>query len=140
MADIEFTLKRDLRTDEFTLGRLLCGTEHMGYVCEDVDRDLEHHPECKIPGETAIPRGRYRLTATMSQRFGRVMPLIVDVPGYEGVRIHGGNTAVDTEGCPLLGKTRTAVGVLNCPEVNERLLKRIQDEEAAGNHCWITVK
>ena len=140
MSAIEFLLKRDLRREDVTLGRLLCGVEHIGYICEDADRELEEFPERKIPGETAIPRGRYHLTTSFSNRFQRVMPLIEDVPGFSGVRIHGGNTAADTEGCPLLGRTRTAEGVVNCKEVNERLLKRIQDEEAAGNRCWITVK
>ena len=140
MNPVEFTLKRDLRREDATLGRLLCGTEHLGYTCEDADRALEDTPEAKIPGETAIPRGRYRLTASFSNRFQRVMPILEDVPGFTGVRIHGGNTAADTEGCPLLGRTRTAEGVVNCKEANERLLKRITDEEAAGNRCWITVK
>ena len=138
--NVEFTLKRDQRHDEFTLGRLLCETEHLGFVCEDTDRDLEHFPENKLAKETAIPRGRYRLTVSFSNRFQRIMPLIVDVPGFSGVRIHGGNDQHDTEGCPLLGKTRTADGVANCKEVNARLLERIQREEAVGNKCWLTVR
>ena len=138
--NVDFVLKRDVRRDEFTLGRLLCGTDHFGWTGEDTDRELEHYPGRKIPKETAIPRGRYRLTVSFSNRFQKLMPLIKDVPGFDGVRIHGGNDQHDTEGCPLLGKTRTPVGVANCAEPVARLIRRIQDEEASGNHCWIEVK
>lgn len=142
MSDtLEFMLKRDILRSEFTLGRLLVNeTQHLGYICEDTDRELENYPERKIQGETAIPRGRYRLTATHSNRFKRVMPLIVDVPGFSGIRVHGGNDEHDTEGCPLLGKTRTVGGVCSCEKVNALLLKMILDAEESGVLCWITVR
>lgn len=140
MRDIKFLLQRDVCAPGFTLGRLFVDGMMYGFTCEDQDRKLEENPGAKIQKRTAIPRGLYRLTLSFSNRFKKVMPLIKDVPGFDGVRIHGGNDQYDTEGCPLLGKTRTADGVANCKEVNARLLERIQYEEAVGNNCWIEVQ
>jgi hypothetical protein len=63
-------------------------------------------PGVKVPKLTAIPPGRYRLVMDRSQRFGRVMLHVLDVPGFVGIRIHAGNTDVDTEGCLILGSGR----------------------------------
>ena len=93
MRDIKFLLQRDVCAPGFTLGRLIVEGKLYGYTCEDQDHKLEANPHAKIPGQTAIPRGLYHLTLSYSNRFKRVMPLIVGVPGFEGVRIHGGNYA-----------------------------------------------
>lgn len=139
MKDIKLTLHRDVMARGCTLGRLIVDGKIYGYTCEDTDRKLEAGGQ-KIPGKTAIPRGLYHLTATISVRFKRLMPLIQGVPGFEGVRIHGGNTAEDTEGCPLLGLTRTASGVKNCAGVNAALLELITYAEEQGDVCWIEVR
>jgi len=87
-------------TEISTIGELLIDGEHFCFTLEDAAR-----PE-KIYGKTAIPYGTYDVEITFSPRFQKYMPLIKDVPGFEGVRIHSGNTAQDTEGCLLVGCTK----------------------------------
>lgn len=139
MRVIECLLLRDQFGDDFTLGKMSIDNIHYAYTCEDTDRHLELGGE-KIPGETAIPRGRYRMTVTYSNRFKKQMPFLVGVPHFEGIRIHGGNTEADTEGCPLIGEERTENGVRKCKEVVDELVRRITTEEKFGNILCLTVR
>lgn len=90
-------------------GKVICNT------LEDTDRGLRKEmsekeiAKIKIKGETAIPIGKYSVIISYSQRFKRQMPLICDVKGFSGIRIHSGNKAEHTEGCILCGKN-TEVG------------------------------
>lgn len=105
------TQKRYLFGEDFTLSRVFSGDAQLKicpYILEDrvrevADRDVA---EWKIPCETAIPVGKYRVMIDMSQRFGRRMMHLLDVPGFSGVRVHAGNTSHDTEGCLITGKER----------------------------------
>lgn len=139
MAKIDFLLLRSTFADEFTLGTLFQGDWFIGFTCEDRDRHLEAGG-AKVPKRTAIPRGYYQMTVSMSSRFKRLMPELLDVPQFSGIRIHGGNTHEDTEGCPLLGAEKTMTGVRDCKEVNARLIKLIQGIEAQGNEAWVVVR
>ena len=141
MSILELNLERQIITEGYTLGRLYVANLHFGFTCEDTDRHLEAFPTEKVYGKSAIPRGRYRLTTKYSPHFGRLVPHLVGVPGYsDDVHIHGGNTAADSLGCPLLGRVRTANGVANCAERVQALTKLINDTEANGNQVFITVK
>lgn len=77
------------------------------------DMPLDEIKKRKIKGETAIPIGRYQITWTYSPRFKKMLPLLNGVPGYEGIRIHSGNKAKDTEGCILCGKNTEVATVTN---------------------------
>ncbi len=81
----------------FTEGRMYINGEFECYTIEDAVRDV------KIQNKTSIPSGTYNVIMTMSKRFGKVMPLIENVPNFTGVRIHAGNTSKDTEGCIIVG-------------------------------------
>lgn len=88
----------------YTLGLLYIDGTFECFVLEDTARGIESGGT-KIDGQTAIPAGVYTVELTYSNRFKRVLPLIKDVPQFTGVRIHAGNSAEDTEGCLLVGRT-----------------------------------
>lgn len=135
-------LVRDLAERERTYGKMFIDGKYLGETLEDTDRFLEVGGE-KIDGKTAIPRGRYKVTVSFSQRFQRPMPELHDVPGFVGVRIHGGNSEVDTHGCPLLGNVRNVAGpfyVSQCAGTNARLMDAIDAAEDRGEEIWIVVK
>ena len=105
------TAKRYRFGDDFTLSRVAVdgiGFVPCPYILEDAVREVGGVPvsEWKIPRETAIPAGRYKVVIDMSTRFGKRMMHLLDVDGFDGVRIHAGNTSHDTEGCLLCGKER----------------------------------
>jgi len=100
-------------------------------TCEDAVRPV------KVPGITAIPTGRYKLIVNFSQRFQKFLPLLLDVPNYSGVRIHSGNTAADTEGCVLLGTSRTKGGVTNSRYAMSLFMDKLEKDR--GREIYIEV-
>lgn len=94
-------LKRFIYRPQITLGVLRVKGEFECFIAEDVVRP---DGAAKVPGKTAIPVGRYPLVITESPKFKRELPLVMNVPGFTGIRIHSGNDEHDTEGCPLTGR------------------------------------
>lgn len=131
---------RQIDGKEFTLGEMRVDGKHFGYVCEDVDRKLEDYDAShKVYGQTAIPRGEYKIEVSFSTRFKKELPILIDVPYFTGIRIHGGNTADDSHGCILLGRTQTINGVRDCSERVVTLTKMISDAEDRGEECRIEI-
>lgn len=93
-------IKRLHRTNKSTIGELSINGKFQCYTLEDIERDV------KVYGATAIPKGTYKVIITFSNRFKRLLPEILNVPDFKGVRIHSGNSPEDTEGCLLVGNTR----------------------------------
>ncbi len=94
---------REPSADGRTFGKLFLNGKQFCHTLEDQVRPAG---EAKVYGQTAIAAGTYKVTINMSNRFKRLMPLLSKVPGFEGVRIHGGNTEADTLGCILVAYKR----------------------------------
>ncbi len=129
-------LQRQPSADGATIGELSIGGVHECYTCEDVVRP----PGVKVPGQTAIPAGRYRVTVTFSNRFQRLLPLLNDVPGFTGIRIHPGNTAADTDGCLLVGVTKGTNTIGQSRMAFEPLFAKIVAAVQDGGECWIEIR
>lgn len=128
---MKLTLKRIARKEGYTIGRLYIDDNPKPFcnTLEDRERGLEQAmpldmiKRIKVKGETAIPTGTYELSMRhISPKYSRkkafaftggVMPRLLNVPGYEGVLIHSGNTAADSEGCILVGENKAVGKVLN---------------------------
>lgn len=141
---MDILVQRDTSTDEATTGKMFINGDFFCYTLEDVVREIPGQPVAnwKIPGKTAIPSGKYKVSVTYSPHFNRDMPLIVNVPDYEGVRIHSGNTAADTEGCILVGDregvNRVSGGIND--GVLASLIDKLNDAINANDEIWIEVK
>lgn len=110
---MELLLNRDKFSSISTIGTLHVNGALQCFTLEDFDRDknkdgdLNDSGEAKVFGKTAIPRGRYQVIISYSNRFKKNLPLLLNVPGFLGIRIHSGNTHADTEGCILVGETKS---------------------------------
>jgi len=94
---------REPSINDTTLGSLFIDDHWQCHTLEDVIRPAGE----KVRNKTAIPPGRYKLILSMSNRFKKIMPEVLNVPMFTGIRIHSGNTAKDTAGCLLVGQTRS---------------------------------
>lgn len=142
---MNLVLRRKPSTETCTIGELY-GKDgaFLCYVLEDVVREQEGVPVAawKVPGKTAIPQGRYRVTITLSKRFGKVLPLLNMVEGFDGIRIHPGNTAADTEGCLLPGMSVAQDGnsVLESRFAFAKVYKLIDETLMTGEDVFIEVR
>jgi len=102
---MKLKLTRDIFSDSYTLGNLSVDGKELFVTVEDRDRKLEAG-EVKVPKETAIPRGTYKIDITFSPKYQKKVPILLNVPGFTGIRIHSGNDKDDTEGCIIVGMSR----------------------------------
>ncbi len=102
-------VKAITKTDKSVISRLYINGHFECFTLEDVDRGLKKDmplsilQKMKVAGKTAIPEGSYKVTTSFSNRFQKILPILLDVPAFDGIRIHPGNYPEDTEGCLLLG-------------------------------------
>jgi hypothetical protein len=117
-----------------TLGKLFVNDLYECHTLEDIVRpDGE-----KVFGQTAIPAGTYKVVITFSDHFQRDLPLLLDVPDFEGVRIHPGNVAKDTEGCLLVGEGAGVDAITQSRAAFDVLWTKIRDAIGAGEEVEIT--
>lgn len=138
-------LKRTYKSDTYTIGKLYVNNEYFSDTLEDRDRGLSQSMKLsdiiaiKVRGQTAIPLGTYIVKWTFSNRFQRYMPLVMDVPGFEGIRIHSGNSNADTEGCILVGENKIKGKVINSRVAVNRLYNMIQKADDSNEKITITI-
>lgn len=116
---MELKLIREIYTEDSTIGKLYVNDVFHCFTLEDKVRDV------KIKNVTAIPAGRYKVVVDFSNRFKQLMPLLLNVPNYLGVRIHTGNYSKDTEGCILVGSTKAVNFIGNSKKAYAKLLSTI---------------
>ncbi len=132
---MKIKLIRDRFTDRATLGELFINDAPFCYTLEDKVR-----PEGeKVYGETAIPEGTYKVIISHSAKFKRDMLEILDVPGFRGIRIHGGNTVKDTFGCPLVAFHRDNRKEMIWGNMEKPLLSLVKGAQSNGEECFIEI-
>ena len=135
---MELDVVRQLHFPKSTIGRLFVdGVEE----CDTLE-DIVRPAGVKIPKETAIPAGRYKVVIDFSERFQRPMMHLLDVPMFTGIRIHAGNTDRDTEGCLLTGKADRIRGTIEggtSVRALDRLYNKVQKALDRKEEVWITI-
>lgn len=137
---MKITVKRGGIHDESTTGELFIDGLFECFTLEDKDRYLEEGTNAKVYGRTAIPRGEYRITITLSNRFKKPLPLLHGVPGFDGIRIHAGNTHDDTDGCILVGHTFDGDFIGESRKAMDSLQPKIQAALDAGEEVIVLVE
>lgn len=121
----------------YTVGRLYVDGKFFCNTLEDTVRDLNR--ERKVPGKTAIPYGEYKVVFNWSPKFGRNLPRLLNVPAFEGILIHPGNTADDSSGCILVGKNTKVGRLTESRYTSDRLNVLVKDAQRKGESITIKI-
>ena len=144
---MEVLIDRAWKKDGYTISRLYVNGKLFGCnTLEDTDRglnkemDLDEIKDKKVYGHTAIPSGSYECVYAYSNRFKKMLPLLLNVKGFEGIRIHSGNSAKDTEGCILVGLNLKKGMVLNSREWTNKLVSKMKEAWNRKERVIIVIK
>lgn len=142
------TLRRIALRDTYTIGKLYINGVYECDTLEDKVRDLKKEP--KIAGKTAIPYGSYIVTLRVkSPKFSKkkayesikgYLPRLLNVPHYDGILIHIGNTAEDSEGCILVGENKVVGKVINSTATFWKLYPKLKEASDNGETIIITIE
>jgi hypothetical protein len=139
---MQILVNRTQKGSTATLGDLAIDGAFFCHTLEDAVREIpgESVESWKVAGKTAIPAGTYSVIIDFSNRFGRQMPHILNVPGFDGVRIHKGNTDKDTEGCILVGMIEHGADFISQSSIAfDAFFPKLQSAIDAGEDCSITI-
>ena len=131
-------VERRFKGNTYTIGTMYVNGERFCDTLEDRVRNLAGG-EAKVPGETAIPEGTYRVIVNRSPKFGRDLPRLLDVPQFEGILIHRGNTAADSAGCILVGENKEKGKVINSTPYEEKLVALCKAAQSGGETIEIEI-
>ena len=139
---MQITINRAPSVAGATIGKLSIDGTFACYTLEDQIREVLGQPVAswKVYGKTAIPAGSYRITLETSNRFGPNTLTVNKVPGFEGVRIHAGNTPADTDGCPLLGMRATESSLIGGTSVPAVFLVKGEVQRAIARGELVTLE
>ena len=130
---MKIEVKRIAKRSTYTIGKMYIDGNYFCDTLEDVDRginqkdSLDTIKKIKVVGATAIPTGTYKVIVNMSPKFQRNLPRLIDVPGFEGILIHRGNTDKDTAGCILVGENKVVGKVINSTVYEKKLVNILQN-------------
>lgn len=130
---------RKYKKENYTIGKLYLDDKYFCDTLEDKDRNIKQTDNLlyikakKVFGKTAIPSGNYKVTITYSPKFKRYLPLVNDVKGFSGIRIHQGNKESDTNGCILVGKNNIRGMVTHSEDTLKELIEKIKDKDITLN-------
>lgn len=145
---------RKIARPKCTISNLTIDTDPFAcFILEDPERfdpNLPPDPKVKVYGQTAIPCERYLVLRTMSNRFGRVLPLLINVPCFDGIRCHPGNVDTDTDGCVLPGDEYVFDAPWRDGTLRDQVLRSVPTFQkldaviagalARGDEVWWTIK
>lgn len=156
---MELTLSRRYNTTTYTIGSLMVNGTYYCDTLEDRNRNLsstmslDEINKIKVKGETAIPYGKYKVTlGVKSPKYSNFskykyaaftqgyIPRLINVPGFEGILIHAGNSDGDTDGCILVGENKVKGKVINSQATWTNLYKLLKEADDRKETITITVK
>ena len=135
---MEITVKRINKAKDYTIGQLFINGEYFCDTLEDTVRDLTNIKD-KVYGRTAIPAGTYSVILDYSGHFKKLLPHILDIPFFSGVRIHSGNDVEDTNGCILVGSYHHAGYITESRTTMEKLMKRLRETINNGDRITLSI-
>lgn len=141
---MKLRLERLWPKKDYTVGRLyvddrlFCNTLE-GRIVDKNKNGVFDGDEKKVYGESAIPYGTYKIIYNWSPKFGRNLPRLLNVPHFEGILIHPGNTAADSAGCILVGKNTEVGRLTNSRYISDELNKLIDEAQQKGEPITIEI-
>lgn len=134
---MKLRVERLWKKPAYTVGRLFVDGKFFCNTLEDTVRDLSN--EKKVYGKTAIPYGQYKVVYNWSPKFGRNLPRLLNVPAFEGILIHPGNTADDSAGCILVGRNTEVGRLTESRYTSDKLNVLIEDAQRGGESITIEI-